>query len=108
MKNKNEKSYLMSWEDFRLQELSDPKKAKTAIKIALELFEEDNDIDSLLETFRIIAKAQGGLAKIAKKSAISRQALNSALSSNGNPKLRTFQTVIESLGFKMSFKQLRN
>ena len=38
------------------------------------------------------------------KSAMSRQVLNKALSPDGNPRLRTFQSVLASLGLRMSLK----
>ena len=46
----------------------------------------------------------GGLAKLARDTTISRRALHEALSPDGNPRLRTFQSVLEALGLKMSFK----
>ena len=58
----------------------------------------------LLDTLRLLSKAQGGIAGVAEKSSMSRQALNKALSPSGNPRLRTFQSVLESLGLRMSFK----
>lgn len=77
------------------------------MKLALQEFEEDNDVDALLHTLRLSAQAQGGLAALARKSAVSRQALHDALSPRGNPRLRTFQSVLGSLGLRMTFKPLR-
>lgn len=94
-------------DEIRLERFKDARKASYAVKLALAEFERDNDVDALLDTLRLAAQAQGGLAALARKTAISRQALHEALSSKGNPRLRTFQSVIGSLGYQMSFKPLR-
>jgi probable addiction module antidote protein len=56
---------------------------------------------------RLIAQAQGGIAKLARKTAISRKAVHEALSADGNPRLRTFQSMLDALGLKMSLKATR-
>ena len=94
-------------DEIRLEGFKDPKRAKFAVKLALEAFEAENDIESLLDTLRLVAQAQGGLAALARKTSLSRQALDQALSADGNPRLRTFQSVLESLGLRMSFKAVR-
>ncbi|MDX1949179.1 MAG: hypothetical protein SFT90_01610 [Rickettsiales bacterium] len=105
--NLNKGKYtLVSFEELRIKELTDTKKAKLALKIALEEYEQDGDLLALLDFFRQLAKAQGGLAKIAKKSKISRQALHSALSEDGNPKIKTFEAILKTLGYRMSFKPI--
>ncbi len=101
---KKRKSYGVPLEQIHLGLLKDSKRAKIAIEVALEEFEKDNDIEALLDTLRLVAQAQGGLAKLARKASVSRQALHEALSSKGNPRLRTFKSVIESLGLRMTVK----
>lgn len=91
-------------DEIRLEFLKDPKRADFARKLALEEFKDDGDVAALLDTLRLVARAQGGIAKLARETSISRQALSEALSSNGNPRLRTFQSVLEALGLRMSFK----
>src|SRR3954465_10269448 len=91
-------------DEIRLARLKEPKRADFAMKLALEEFEQDGDVDSLLETLRLVARAQGGLAALARKTSISRQALSEALAPAGNPRLRTFQSVLDGLGLRMSFK----
>jgi probable addiction module antidote protein len=93
-------------DDIRTERFKDAKRASYAVKLALEAFEKDNDVDALLDTLRLAAKAQGGITSLSRRTALSRQALHEALSPKGNPRLRTFQTVLGSLGFQMSFKPL--
>ena len=101
------KSHGIPLDEVRLERFKAPKRAKHAVKLALEEFEKDNDVDALLDTLRVVAQAQGGIASLARKTSMSRQALHQALSPNGNPRLRTFQSMLGSLGLQMSFKPLR-
>ncbi|MDB6139301.1 MAG: transcriptional regulator [Verrucomicrobiaceae bacterium] len=91
-------------DEIRMERLKDPKRADYAIKLALKAFETDNDVAVFLDTLRLVAQAQGGLTELARKTALSRQALHQVLSPTGNPRLRTLQTVLTSLGLRMSFK----
>jgi probable addiction module antidote protein len=88
----------------RVERLKDPKRANYAVKLALREFEKDNDVDALLDTLRLVAQAQGGIAELARKASVSRQALHEALSPKGNPRLRTFQNVLGGLGLRMTVK----
>jgi probable addiction module antidote protein len=101
------KSSTIPLDEVRLEYLRDPKHASYAMKLALEEFEQDNDVDILLDTLRLVAQAQGGLAALARKTHVSRQALHEALSPEGNPRLRTFQSVLGSLGLRMSVKPVK-
>jgi len=101
---KSTRSTAIPLDEIRKEMLKDPKRAKFAFKLALEAFAEDNDMDSLLDTLRLVAQAQGGMTELARKTSVSRQALHEALSPRGNPRIRTFQNVLESLGYRMAFK----
>jgi len=105
---KRTKSFAVPVEKIHLKFLKDRETAKLAIEVAAEEFEKDNDLEALLDTLRLVAKAQGGLTKLARKASVSRQALHEALSSKGNPRLRTFQNVIESLGLRMTIEPLKS
>jgi probable addiction module antidote protein len=107
MKTTTPKSKGIPLKTIRLESLKDPKQADFAVEVALEEFEQDNNMDALLDTLRLVAQAQGGLSALARKTSVSRQALHEALSANGNPRLRTFQNVLGSLGLRMSFKPMR-
>ena len=93
--------------EISLRIFRDPKAARFAIKLALEEFEKDNNLEALLDTLRLVAQAQGGLAKLARKASVSRQALHEALSPTGNPRIRTFQKVLGSLGLRMTVEPVR-
>ena len=103
---KQSKSGAIPLDEIRLKYLKDPKEAAIAQKLALEEFEQDGDVNALLDTLRLVARAQGGIAGLSRKTSVSRQALSEALSPNGNPRLRTFQNVLEALGLRMTFKSV--
>ncbi len=103
MKRKT-KSAGIPHDEIRLRYLTEPKEVDFALKLALKEFDQDGDVDALLDTLRLIAKAQGGLARLARHTAVTRKALHEALSPDGNPRLRTFQSVLQALGLKMSLK----
>ena len=103
----SKKSSSIPLDEVRLNYLHDPKHAKYALEVALEEFDQDNDVDVLLDTLRLVAQAQGGLSALARKTDVSRQALHEALSPQGNPRLRTFQNVLGSLGLRLSVKPIR-
>jgi probable addiction module antidote protein len=101
---KNGKSRGIPLHEIRLERLKEPKRAEFAMKLAVKEFEKDGEIDVLLDTLRLVARAQGGIAELARRTSVSRQALSEALSPAGNPRLRTFQRMLEALGLRMSFK----
>ena len=105
MKTK-QKSSAIPFDEIRLKYLRDQKEARYAVKLALEEFEKDNDVEVLLDTLRLVAQAQGGLANLARKASVSRQALHEALSPKGNPRLRTFQNVLGGLGLRMTLRPM--
>lgn len=102
---KTMKSKGISLDEVRLERLKEPKRVNFAVKLALKEFEQDNDVGALLDTLRLVAKAQEGISALSRKTSVSRQSLKDALSPDGNPRLRTFQSVLESLGLRMSLKK---
>ena len=49
-----------------------------------------------------IAKAQGGMARIAKLAGIQRESLYRALSARGNPRLSTLRAVAKAVGLRLT------
>lgn len=52
-----------------------------------------------------VARARGGIAKLARDSGLSRQALHKALSEDGNPTLDTVLKVLKALGLHMRIEE---
>lgn len=68
-----------------------------------ELFEayaSGHDSAALLASLRVIAKVRG-ITVLAKKTGLTRQGLQHALSSKGNPRFDNINAIINALGYKL-------
>jgi probable addiction module antidote protein len=52
-----------------------------------------------------VARARGGIAKLAREAGMNRQALHKALSEDGNPTLDTVLKVLRALGLHMKIEE---
>lgn len=89
-----------------LERLASPEHARQYLLVALEAFTEDSHSEVFLSALRDVAEAQGGIAKLAEKSQLNRQHLYRALSGNTDPRLSTFGTILQALGYKLSLKRI--
>ena len=94
------------FEDWHLEKLASPSEAKAYLQLALEDYENDYDSEAFLLAIRDVAKAMGGIGKLAQETNLNRQSLYKALSSDGNPRLDTFMTILHGLGFRLSIASL--
>ena len=54
-------------DDVHVEVFRDPKVADCAVKLALQDFERDNNVEILLDTLRLVAQAQVSLAEPASR-----------------------------------------
>lgn len=52
-----------------------------------------------------VARARGGIARLAREAGMNRQALHKALSEDGNPTLDTVLKVLKALGLQMRIEE---
>lgn len=52
-----------------------------------------------------VARARGGIAKLAREAGMNRQALHKALSEDGNPTLETVLKVLKALGMHLRIEE---
>ena len=97
-----------TFNEYMISELKDPKEAKLFLDLAMEEYEKDQDMAALMLTFRLIAEAQGGIAKLADKSHLNRQNLYKILTGKAVPRLDTIVAMIRGLGFKLLFADIEN
>ena len=74
-----------------------------------EIFDEyanDGDSAALLASLRVIAKVQG-MSALAEKTGMTRQGLQKALSSKGNPRLDNINSIMHALGYRLMPKKLQ-
>jgi len=78
-------------------ELRDPDYAASYLQYALE-----DGTDTFLIALRDVAKANGGISQLSEATSLGRESMYKALSEDGNPKIRTIQTVLKALGLRLS------
>jgi len=83
----------------------DPKFAKGFLDETIENFDKDGNIEILLSSLSQVAKAKGW-TWLKKETGISRRALYNALSTKGNPRIKTFLNILNSLGYSMKIARV--
>jgi probable addiction module antidote protein len=63
---------------------------------------EEGDAAFILQALRDIAEAQGGIARIAEKTGLNREALYRTLSRRGNPELKSLTAILDATGLRLS------
>ena len=77
--------------------LENPQNAVDYLNVCLQ----DDDPQVFLLALRDVAKTFGGITKLARKTAISREHLYITLSDQGNPAFSNLSAVLDALGFKI-------
>ena len=91
-----------------MEDLADPAEAISYLDMSLEEYQMDGDIPFLLKGIRNVVEAQGGVAAVAKRAAMSPETLSKILSSEEAPHLDTFGTILKALGCQLSIKPLKD
>ncbi len=86
------------------ERLKDSEQASIYLSIAVEEYEKDGDTRAFLLALRDVTQAQGGMAKLAKKTKLNRESLYRTLSGNGNPRISTLENILSNLGFCLSIQ----
>ena len=95
-----------TFNEYMINELKDPKEAKLFLELAMEEYEKDRDTAALMLTFRLIAEAQGGIAKLADKSHLNRQNLYKILTGKAVPRFDTTLSIMKGLGYRISLENI--
>jgi probable addiction module antidote protein len=95
------------FKDYHIEKLRDPEESRIYLDVALEEYQQDGDTEAFLLALRDVAEAQGGITKLAERTRLNRQNLYKALSSKGNPKLQTVETILHGLGFRLSVEPVK-
>lgn len=72
----------------------------------LEAVIDEGDQAALMLALRQIAQAQGGIAHVARKAKLTREATYKMLSKSGNPELRSLKAVLKATGLRISVKPI--
>lgn len=65
-----------------------------------DAYAEDGDSAALLASLRVIAKVKG-ISAIARETGMTRQGLQKALSSKGNPRLDNVNSIMHAMGYRL-------
>ena len=87
-----------SYEDVLAEDLQDPTEAAEYLNACLE----DGNPEVFLLALRDVARARGGVAKLAEVTELNREHLYRMLSENGNPELRSLEALLDALGFRLA------
>ena len=93
MANRND-----GWDDYLQDKLVDP---ETAAEYLTACLEEGPDV--FLLAIRDVAKANGGMSKLADETDLAREALYRMFSESGNPTFASISAVMGSLGMSIRF-----
>lgn len=78
--------------------LKDTENAAAYVEAAIE----EGDAAGILQALRNVAEARGGIARIAEKTGLNREALYRTLSKRGNPQLKSLAAILEATGLRLS------
>ena len=92
----------LPYEDWLIGQLKNPAEAA----VYLETVIEEGDQAAIMLALRQVAQAQGGVAKIARKAKLTREATYKMLSKSGNPELRSLIAVLEASGLRIAVKPI--
>ena len=92
----------LPYEPWLLGRLKDPLEAAAYLEAVIE----DGDPETLMLALRQVAQAQGGVAKIARKAKLSREATYRMLSKSGNPELRSLRALLKANGLRLAVKPI--
>ncbi|MBI1924521.1 putative addiction module antidote protein, partial [Candidatus Poribacteria bacterium] len=96
-----------SYEDGLIEDLKDPEEAQAYLEATLNAYEEDGNTDALLLALGHVAKAQGGMGQLAKRTAVSREHWYDILTSQQTPRLDHWLAVLSALGFRVRLERAK-
>jgi probable addiction module antidote protein len=85
-----------------LEQLKDPAEAAAYLEAVLE----EGDQGAIMVALRQIAQAQGGIAQVARKAKLTREATYKMLSKSGNPELRSLKALLAATGLRLAIRPI--
>ena len=90
------------YEDWLVDRLKDPAEAAAYLEAAIE----QGHQGALMLALRHVAMAQGGIAAVAKRAKLTREAAYRMLSKSGNPELRSLSAILGAAGLRLSVRPI--
>ena len=98
MKNREYCSFDADQEKYYSQH---PEEIASYLEIVFEEYAKDGCTPALLSSLRMIARAQG-ISNLARKSGMTRNGIQKALSETGNPGLHNINNIFNAMGFNFA------
>jgi probable addiction module antidote protein len=92
----------LPYEDWLIGRLKDPAEAAAYLEAVID----EGDQAAIMLALRQVAMARGGIAQVARKAGLTREATYKMLSKSGNPELRSFNSVLEATGLRISVRPI--
>ena len=92
----------LPYDSWLIGRLKDPSEAAAYLEAAIE----DGNAAVLMIALRQVAQAQGGVARIARKAKLTREATYRMLSRSGNPELRSLRALLKATGLRLAVKPI--
>jgi probable addiction module antidote protein len=92
----------LPYEPWLIERLKSPVEAAAYLEAVLA----DGDQAAIMLALRHVAQSQGGVAQIARKAKLTREATYKMLSKSGNPELRSLSAVLKATGLRIAVKPL--
>jgi probable addiction module antidote protein len=90
------------YEPWLIEQLKDPAEAAAYLEAVIE----EGDQAALMLALRQVAQAQGGIAEIARKAKLTREATYKMLSKSGNPELRSLKALLAATGLRIAVRPI--
>lgn len=84
--------------------MRNPSEAAAYLEAAIE----DGDQAVLMLALRHVAQAQGGVAEVARRARLTREATYKMLSKVGNPELRSLTALLAATGLRLAVKPIKD
>ena len=99
---RNSAASSLPYEPWLIERLKAPAEAAAYLEGVLE----EGDQAAIMLALRQVAQAQGGVARIARKAHLTREATYKMLSKSGNPELRSLKAVLAATGLRIAVKPI--
>ena len=90
----------LPYANWLLERLKNPAEAAAYVEAVIE----EGDQAAIMLALRQVAQAQGGVAVVARRAKLTREATYKMLSKAGNPELRSLTAVLAATGLRLAVK----
>ena len=92
----------LPYEGWLIERLNDPAEAAAYLEAVIE----EGGQSAIMLALRQVALARGGIAAIARKAKLTREATYKMLSRSGNPELRSLTSLLRATGLRITVKPI--